>query len=54
MSLDASHLGIDILTAFKGVLAAKWPDIKEYGEAEAKKLAETLVMIEAINVRTFN
>lgn len=48
MSLDASQLGKDIATSFKGVLAAKWPDIKEYGEAEAKKLAETLAMIEAL------
>lgn len=48
MSLNASQLGKDILVAFKGSLASKWPDIKEYGEAEAKKLAQTLVMIEAL------
>ena len=50
MSLDASQLGKDILTSFSGILTAKWPDIKEYGEAEAKKLAETLVMIEALKL----
>lgn len=50
MSLSASQLGKDILGAFKGVLTKKWPDIKEYGEAEAKKLAQTLVMIEALKV----
>lgn len=48
MSLSASKLGKDILAAFKGSLTEKWPDIKEYGEAEAKKLAQTLVMIEAL------
>ena len=45
MSLSAAQLGKDILAAFKGALSEKWPDIKEYGEAEAKKLAQTLVMI---------
>ncbi len=50
MSLDAVKLGKDILAAFNGMLADKWPDIKEYGEAEAKKLAQTLVMIETLKV----
>lgn len=50
MSLDASQLGKDILAAFQGTLTNKWPDIKEYGEAEAKKLAQTLVMIESLKV----
>ncbi|HQS00626.1 MULTISPECIES: hypothetical protein [unclassified Polaromonas] len=50
MSLNASQLGKDMLTAFKGVLSDKWPDIKEYGEAESKKLAQTLVMIEALKL----
>ena len=50
MSLNASQLGKDILTAFKDTLNEKWPDIKEYGEAEAKKLALTLLMIEALTV----
>lgn len=50
MSLNASQLGRDMLTAFKGVLSDKWPDIKEYGEAESKKLAQTLVMIEALKL----
>ncbi|KIN88303.1 hypothetical protein [Thauera sp. SWB20] len=48
MSLSAAQLGKDILAAFKGALSEKWPDIKEYGEAEAKKLAHTLVMIAAL------
>ncbi|MBL8501206.1 MAG: hypothetical protein LZF64_03150 [Nitrosomonas sp.] len=45
MSLDAVKLGKDILAALNGSLAEKWPDVKDYGEAEAKKLAQTLVMI---------
>lgn len=48
MSLNASQLSRDMLTAFKGVLSDKWPAIKDYGEAESKKLAQTLVMIEAL------
>jgi len=48
MSLNASQLGKDMLGAFKSAFAEKWPAIKEYGEAEAKKLAQTLVMIEAL------
>jgi hypothetical protein len=50
MNLNASKLGKDMLTAFKGALTEKWPDIKEYGESEAKKLAHTLVMIETLIV----
>jgi hypothetical protein len=48
MSLDVTQLGKDILAAFNGALGEKWPDIREYGEAEAKKLAQTLVMIETL------
>lgn len=48
MSLNASQLGKDMLGAFKSAFAEKWPAIREYGEAEAKKLAQTLVMIEAL------
>ena len=45
MSLDVVKLGQDILAALNGSLGDKWPDVKDYGEAEAKKLAQTLVMI---------
>lgn len=48
MALSASQLGKDILAAFKGVFKKQWPDIKEYGEAEAKKMAQSLLMIEAL------
>jgi len=50
MALNASQLGKDILAALKGTLTEKWPEIKEYAEAEAKKLAQALVMIEALKV----
>lgn len=50
MALSASQLGKTILAALKGALTEKWPEIKEYGEAESKKLAQTLVMIEALKV----
>lgn len=50
MGLNVSQLGKDILGAFKGTLTEKWPDIKDYAEAEAKKMAQTLVMIEALKL----
>ena len=50
MSLNVSQLGRDILAAFKGSLINKWPDIQEYGKAEAEKLARTLVMIETLKI----
>ncbi len=50
MSLDVTQLGKDIFAAFNGTLIAKWPEIREYGEAEAKKLAQTLVMIETLKI----
>lgn len=50
MKLNGEQLGKDILTAFKGVLENKWPEIKYYGEAEAKKLVQSLIMIEALIV----
>ena len=48
MALSASLLSKDILAALKGALTEKWPEIKEYGTAESKKLAQALVMIEAL------
>ncbi|MBX9902355.1 MAG: hypothetical protein K2Y28_16385 [Burkholderiaceae bacterium] len=50
MGLNVSQLGKDILGAFKGALTEKWPDIKDYAEAEAKKMAQTLVMIETLKL----
>lgn len=50
MSLNAASLGQDMLNAFKAPLIAKWPEIRIYGEAEMKKLAQTLVMIEQLKI----
>lgn len=48
MSLNTSKLGKDIVIAFKGSFKKKWPEIKEYAETEAKKLAQSFVMIELL------
>ncbi len=52
MGLSVSQLSKDMRAALIGalqeVLKDKDPDIKSYAESEAKKLAETLVMIEKL------
>lgn len=48
MSIDAGELAGNMLGAMQGVLSEKWPEIKEYGESEAKKLAQSVVMIETL------
>ena len=50
MSLKTSALVKAMLSAAKGEVEERWPDIKTYAEAEAKKLAQTLVMIEKLKV----
>jgi hypothetical protein len=50
MALRASTLVKEMLAAAKGEVAEKWPEVKVYAEAEAKKLAHTLVMIEKLKV----
>lgn len=50
MSLNASDLELVIIASFKDTFAAKWPDLKKYGEEEAKKLAESLVRIEGLKL----
>ena len=50
MALKASDLVKQMLTAAKEELGDKWPDIRIYAEAEAKKLAQTLVMIEKLKL----
>ena len=50
MALRASTLVKEMLAAAKGEVAERWPDVKVYAEAEAKKLAQTLVMIEKLKV----
>jgi hypothetical protein len=48
LSLSTSALAKQMLTAAKGEIADKWPDVKIYAESEAKKLAQTLIMIEKL------
>jgi hypothetical protein len=50
MSLDVEQLAGDMLGAMQNVFAEKWSDVKEYGEAEAKKLAHSFVMIEKLRI----
>ena len=50
MALSASKLAKQMLAAAKGEVAEKWPDVKLYADAEARKLAQTLVMIEKLKV----
>ena len=50
MSLNTSQLTQDMLAAFQGVLVKKWPEIKEYAETEAKKMAQSFAMIEVLSV----
>jgi hypothetical protein len=50
MALSASKLAKQMLVAAKGEVAEKWPDVKLYAEAEARKLAQTLIMIEKLKV----
>lgn len=49
MTINASQLGKSILAALKNALKEKWPELREYSEAEAKKIAQTFVMIDELN-----
>lgn len=50
MAFNSSQLSKDILGALKSSLKEKWPEIREYAEAEAKKLAQSLIMIESLSI----
>lgn len=50
MSLDVGELASKMFVAFKEKLSDKWPDVKDYAEAESKKLAENFVMIEKLKL----
>ncbi len=50
MSLDANDLASKMFEAFKGKLSDKWPEVKDYAEAESKKLAENFIMIEKLKM----
>ncbi|MEL7312364.1 MAG: hypothetical protein AAFN07_12680 [Pseudomonadota bacterium] len=48
MSMRASSLAKQMLNAAKEQVAEKWPEVRVYAETEAKKLAQTLVMIQKL------
>jgi hypothetical protein len=48
MALDVGELVKKMFEAFESSLVDKWPEVKDYAEAEAKKMAESLVMIEKL------
>jgi hypothetical protein len=48
MSLDVGELAKKMFEAFESSLTDKWPEVKDYAETEAKKMAESLVMIEKL------
>jgi hypothetical protein len=50
MALNAGSLAKSMLDAAKGKLKDHWPEVKEFARAEAKKTAETLVMIERLTL----
>lgn len=50
MGLKVSELVKQMLGAAKSELDDKWPDVRQYAQAEAKKLAGTIVMIEKLKV----
>ncbi len=51
MGMRISDITRPMLSAASAELGDKWPDIKTYAEAEAKKLAQTLVMIEKLKLQ---
>ena len=50
MAINVDKLVKEMFEAFEESLADKWPQVKDYAESEAKKIAESLVMIEKLLV----
>lgn len=50
MGLRVSTLAKSMVSAAKDQLAEKWPEVRIYAESEARKLAQTLVMIEKLKL----
>ena len=48
MAFDPDELAKKMFAAFESSLTQKWPEVKDYAEAEAKKIAASLVMIEKL------
>lgn len=51
MTLKAGELTKSILGVFRTQFKKDWPDIKDYAEVEAKKMAQTLVQIETLRLK---
>lgn len=51
MALELTKLVTDMLSAARGVFEEKWPDVKDYAEAEFKKIGECLLMIESLKLQ---
>jgi hypothetical protein len=50
MPLTAASLATPMIAAVKGVLTQQWPQVKDYTEAEVKKLATSLIQITKLRV----
>ncbi|MBI2486321.1 MAG: hypothetical protein HYW01_05055 [Deltaproteobacteria bacterium] len=50
MAIDVTKLAQDMLSAAKGVLTEKWPEIEDYAETEFKSIAENIAMIERMKL----
>jgi len=48
MALYKGELVKKMFEAFESSLSEKWPEVKEYAKTEAKKMAESLVLIEKL------
>ena len=48
MSLDVQQVGDALLDALRAALKDEWPAVKDYAEAQAKALAQTLAQIAAM------
>lgn len=51
MSINVSQLTAQMVGAAKGELTDQWPEIKQYAEAEARKIAETIKMIAKLHAQ---
>jgi hypothetical protein len=50
-NIDVDQVLTGMLGAAQGVFNEKWPEIKDYAEAEFEKLAKTLIQIELLRLR---
>ncbi len=48
MNLEVTQLAENMIMSMHDVLSEQWPQVREYAEAEARKLAETLTMLERL------